>query len=104
MRPPCTPAWPRPTSGRATTIAPCCTIAPRPTRTLAPEAYERARAAAEEALYAHLLTAARRDPESGRFERYIPFFLQGSLDDGGVYVYPGVKMRRYQTSDPKLYE
>jgi len=73
-------------------------------RSLAAQAYERARAAAEEALYAHLLTAARRDPESGRFERYIPFFLQGSLDDGGVYVYPGVKMRRNQTDDSKLYE
>ena len=74
------------------------------TRSLTPQAYERARAAAEEALYARLLTGARRDPESGRFERYIPFFLQGSVDDGGVYVYPGVKMRRYQSDDPKLYE
>ena len=74
------------------------------TRSLTSEAYERGRAAAEEALYARLLTAARRDPESGRFERYIPFFLQGSLDDGGVYVSPGVKMRRNQTDDSKLYE
>jgi len=74
------------------------------TRSLDADAYERARAAAEEALYARLLTAERRDPESGRFERYIPFFLQGSVDDGGVYVYPGVKMRRYNTDDPKLFE
>ena len=74
------------------------------TRSLTSEAYERARAAAEEALYARLLTAERRDPDAGRFERYIPFFLQGSVDDGGVYVFPGVKMRRYQTDEPKLYE
>src|SRR5207244_9628300 len=73
-------------------------------RSLTAEAYERARAAAEEALYARLLTAERRNADTGRFERYIPFFLQGSLDDGGVYVSPGVKMRRNQTDDSKLYE
>ncbi|HYR97117.1 MAG TPA: hypothetical protein VEM57_10295 [Candidatus Binatus sp.] len=74
------------------------------TRSLSPEAYERTRAAAQEALYARILTAERRDPDTGRFERYIPFYLQGSVDDGGLYVYPGVKLRRYRTDDPKLYE
>ena len=74
------------------------------TRSLAPEVYERARAAAEEALYARLLTAQRPNADAGRFERYIPFFLQGSIDDSGVSVYPGVKMRRNQTDDSKLYE
>ena len=74
------------------------------TRSLDPPAYERARAAAQEALYRKTLTAERRDPDTGRFERYIPFYLQGSVDDGGVYVYPGVKMRRYQSEDSNLYE
>jgi hypothetical protein len=74
------------------------------TRSLSAEAYERTRAAAQEALYARLLTAERRDADTGVFERYIPFYLQGSVDDGGVYVYPGVKMRRYRTDEPKLYE
>ena len=74
------------------------------TRSLSAEAYERTRAAAQEALYARILTAERRDPDVGRFERYIPFYLQGSVDDGGVYVAPAVKMRRYKTDDPKLYE
>src|SRR5207249_3674381 len=32
------------------------------------------------------------------------FDLDPKLDDGGVYVYPGVKMRRNQTDDSKLYE
>src|SRR5207248_1035649 len=42
------------------------------TRSLTSETYERARAAAEEALYARLLTAERRNADTGRFERYIP--------------------------------
>jgi hypothetical protein len=75
------------------------------TRPLAPEAMARARAASEEALYVSRLTASNADPEMGRWERYIPIFLQGSLDkDGGVYVYPGVKMRRYRSDDSRLYE
>ena len=73
-------------------------------RSLTPEAYERARAAAQEAVYARLVTTDKRDPDTGRWERYIPFYLQGSVDDGGVYVYPGVKMRRYKSADEKLYE
>jgi hypothetical protein len=75
------------------------------TRSLTTDAYERARAAAQEALYARLLTADRRDPEQGRYERYVPFFLQGAIDpNGGIYVYPGVKMRPYQTENPQLYQ
>ena len=75
------------------------------TRPLTPEAMARARAASQEALYVSHLTASNKDPEMGRWERYIPIFLQGSLDkDGGVYVYPGVKMRRYQSEDSRLYE
>ena len=74
------------------------------TRSLAPDEYARAHAAADEALYVRAVTAEHRDPETGRFERYIPFYLQGSVDDGGVAVYPGVKMRRYRTDDAQLYE
>jgi hypothetical protein len=73
-------------------------------RRLTPEAYARGRAAAEDALYARLLTADRRDPETGRFERYIPFYLQGTLGGDGVAVYPGVKMRRYTSPERALYE
>jgi tetratricopeptide (TPR) repeat protein len=75
------------------------------TRSLDSAAWERARATAQEALYRRTLTAERRDPDSGRFERYIPFYLQGSIDDGGgISVYPGVKMRRYESEDPQLYQ
>jgi len=74
------------------------------TRSLAPEEYARAHAAAEEALYVRAVTAERRDPETGRFEKYIPFYLQGEVDDSGVAVYPGVKMRRYQPDDEQLYQ
>jgi hypothetical protein len=75
------------------------------THALSPEAYGRALAAAQEALYVRQLTADRRDRATGRLEHYIPFFVQGTIDEGGgVYVYPGVKMRRYRSEDPKLYE
>ena len=74
------------------------------TRPLSPEAYARARAAAEEALYARLLTAEHRDGDSGRYERYVPFFVQGAVGDDGVSVYPGVKMRRDRSEDRELYE
>jgi hypothetical protein len=74
------------------------------TRSLSPEAYARARAAAQEVLYGRLLTADGRDPETGRFERYIPFYLQGAVGAKGLSVAPGVKMRRYRSEDRRLYE
>jgi hypothetical protein len=74
------------------------------TRTLAPEAYARARAAVQEVLYDRLLTADRLDPETGRYERYIPFYVQGSFGESGVSVAPGVKLRRYNSEDKDLYE
>jgi hypothetical protein len=74
------------------------------TRTLTPDAYARAKAAAQEALYASLVTADRRDPESGKLEKYIPVYLEGSFGDGGLSVAPALKMRRYQSEDKALYE
>jgi len=74
------------------------------TRTLDPEPYSRARAAAQEVLYTRLLTT-EKNPDAGRFERYVPFFVTGTVDPGGgFYVYPGVKTRKYQSEDQKLYE
>jgi len=74
------------------------------TRTLEPEPYSRARAAAQEVLYTRLLTT-EKNPDAGRFERYVPFFVTGTVDPGGgFYVYPGVKTRKYQSEDQKLYE
>ena len=73
-------------------------------RSLSADAYTRARAAAREALYAQRLTADRREQETGRFERYIPVYLQGTFGDDGVAIYPGVKARRYQSEDQELYQ
>jgi hypothetical protein len=73
-------------------------------RPLSPEAFARATGAAEEVLYRNLLTTDRRGADEGRYERYIPFFLQGSLDDSGaIAVAPGVKLRRYKSTDAGLY-
>lgn len=75
------------------------------TRTMPPEAFARAAAAAEDVLYTRLVTTERRNEDEGRYERYIPFFIQGSLDESGaVAVAPGVKMRRYSSPDRALYE
>ncbi len=71
---------------------------------LDPEAYARARAAAVEALYTRLVTAEQRNPEAGRFEHYIPVYLQGSIDEGGNFaVSPGIKLRRTPSADDALY-
>lgn len=74
------------------------------TRPLPPEAYARARAAVQDVLYAQLLTADHQDRDAGRYERYIPFYVQGSVGDGGVYVYPGAKLRKYKSDGSALYE
>jgi hypothetical protein len=74
------------------------------TRPLTVETYARARAAAEGALYASALS---RDPDAGevgRFERYIPFFIAGSVNEGGVSVAPGLKLRRDRSEDRSLYQ
>jgi tetratricopeptide (TPR) repeat protein len=74
------------------------------TRTLTDEQYARARAAAEETLYTKLLTNEDRDPEEGRFERYIPVYISGSLGDNGLSVAPGIKTRPYKSPDRELYD
>lgn len=71
---------------------------------LDPEAYARARAAAVEALYTRLVTAEQRNPEAGRFEHYIPVYLQGSIDEGGNFaISPGIKLRRTPSANDALY-
>lgn len=73
-------------------------------RPLAPDGLARARAAVEDALYARLVTKDDRDPEVGRYERWIPVYLRGAIGEEGVSVTPGIKLRRYRTEDPTLYE
>jgi hypothetical protein len=74
------------------------------TRVLSDAQYTRARAAAEETLYTKLLTTEERDPETGRFERYIPVYLAGSIGESGVSVSPAIKTRPYRSPDRQLYE
>ena len=74
-------------------------------RSLSTDVYARAHAAAEDALYMRLVTAEHRDEDTGRYERYVPFYFQGSLgEDGSVSVSPGVKLRRYKSDDQDLYQ
>lgn len=74
------------------------------TRPLSDEQYARARAAAEETLYTTLLTKDDRDPEVGRFERYIPVYLSGSIGEDGLSMAPAIKTRPYRSPDRALYE
>ncbi|HZP43976.1 MAG TPA: hypothetical protein VFD84_21040 [Candidatus Binatia bacterium] len=74
------------------------------TRRLSSDAWARAKAAAQEALYESLVTADRRDPEIGPLEKYVPVYVQGSFGDGGLSVAPAVKMRRYRSTEKALYE
>ncbi len=74
------------------------------TRTMSTDQYARARAAAEEVLYNKVLTTGDADPEVGRWEKYVPVYIQGSLGEDGVAVAPGIKMRRYKSEDKALYE
>ncbi len=74
------------------------------TRALDEAHYVRARAAAEETLYSKLLTEGGKDPEVGRFERYIPVYLAGSIGEDGLSVAPGIKTRPYRSTDRALYE
>jgi hypothetical protein len=74
-------------------------------RSLSADEYARAHAAAEDALYTRLVTAEHRDADTGRYERYVPFYFQGSLgEDGSVSVSPGVKLHRYKSDDQELYQ
>jgi hypothetical protein len=74
------------------------------TRQLTDAQFARARAAAEETLYTKLLTTEERDPEAGRFERYLPVYLTGSIGESGVSLAPGIKTRPYRSPDRQLYE
>jgi tetratricopeptide (TPR) repeat protein len=74
------------------------------TRRLDPAAYARARAAADEVLYARRVTADETPDDVAPLERYIPFYVQGAVGSRGVSVAPGLKMRRYRSEDRSLYE
>ncbi|MCW5892428.1 MAG: hypothetical protein KIT14_18055 [bacterium] len=74
-------------------------------RPLTPEAVARVQTAAEGALYRQLLTKGEsRGEEVGRWEKYVPIYVQGSLGESGVAVVPGIKTRPYRSSDKGLYE
>jgi hypothetical protein len=74
------------------------------TRAITVEVYARARAAAEDALYASALSADPNAGEVGRFEKYIPFFIAGSVEENGVSVAPGLKLHRDKSEDRPLYQ
>lgn len=73
-------------------------------RPLAPDAVARAQTAAENALYRQLLTKGENQEEVGRWEKYIPFYVQGSVGEEGVAVVPAIKTRPYRSKDKGLYE
>jgi hypothetical protein len=61
-------------------------------------------AAMSEAAYQH--AAGRLDnaqPGASRFDRLIPFFIQGTVGESGVSVYPGIKPRAYTSEQRNLY-
>lgn len=73
-------------------------------RPLAPDAVARVQRAAEGALYRQLLTKDENQGEVGRWEKYIPIYVQGSLGEDGVAVVPAIKTRPYRSKDKDLYE
>lgn len=73
-------------------------------RPLPPDAVARVQTAAEAALYQQLVTKGDKQEEVGRFEKYIPFYIQGSLGEEGVAVVPAIKTRPYRSKDKDLYE
>ncbi len=74
------------------------------TRPLSDAGAARARAAAQDILYTKRLTAEERAPDVGRFERYLPVYLAGSIGESGLTVSPGIKTRPYRSPDRQLYE
>jgi hypothetical protein len=72
-------------------------------RTLSAEQYTRARAAAEDALYASALAKEGTNPDVGRFEHFIPVIISGGLGDDGVSIAPAIKLRPDQSEDRPLY-
>jgi hypothetical protein len=74
------------------------------TRPITLERYRQARAAAEDALYASALSTDPHAGEVGRFEKYIPFAITGSVEEDGVVVAPAVKLRKNESEDRPLYE
>jgi hypothetical protein len=65
---------------------------------------QRLYAAAETLLYREALERRETSDERGRFEDYIPIFITGTVGDSGVNMYPGLKLRRYETAHPERYQ
>src|SRR5262249_14378843 len=66
--------------------------------------YRQARAAAGDALSAAALSQDPHADEVGRFEKYLPFAITGSVEEDGVVVAPSVKLRKNESEDRPLYE
>jgi tetratricopeptide (TPR) repeat protein len=74
-------------------------------RALARDVYERVRAAAVTVLYDSTLLADHGEADTGRFERYIPFSVNGDVgESGNVSIAPAVKLRKDRTDDQSLYQ
>lgn len=46
---------------------------------------------------------AEGEEERGRWESWVPFFVQGTVSDAGVAVRPGIKLRPYEPAHPDRY-
>jgi hypothetical protein len=61
-------------------------------------------AALSEAAYQDAAAQASAEGGSRGLERFIPIFVQGSVGESGISLYPGIKPRRSGRDDPRLYE
>jgi hypothetical protein len=55
-------------------------------------------------LYREALAKNEHDEEHGRFEDYVPFFLNGTVGDSGINVSPGIKLRPYDQTHSDRYQ
>lgn len=51
----------------------------------------------------HAAHADDDEDKPGRWETWVPFFVQGSVGDAGVAVRPGIKLRPYEPAHPERY-
>jgi hypothetical protein len=60
-------------------------------------------AAISEAAYLEVVRRADAADRQGSIERFIPFFVQGSIGEHGISVFPGIKPRAYAGEERALY-